>query len=111
MIVTTELVLFIIGIFTAIFTAGGTVWWRMETKIAEAKAQGDKACEALQVYKLHVAETYATKSGMTEQTASLTKSINDNFDRMDAHLDRLTERLDRIMDNGGSQRRQLKNTS
>lgn len=71
-----------------------TIWWRVEGKITEA---GDKAAAAeknLAQHKLHVAETYATKQGMQEQTSQIMRAIEGVGHRIDG----MSERLDRAFE-------------
>lgn len=51
------------------------------------------ARDELASHKLHVAETYVTKAGLTEQTAQLMKAI----DGVSGKLDHLNGRIDGLM--------------
>lgn len=55
-----------IGPFVALAGLVLTVWWKVEAKIADAKTKAEVTERDLAAYKLHVAETYSTKSGMKE---------------------------------------------
>lgn len=63
----------------------------------------------LQEHKLHVAETYAAKTGVNAQFESVSSSINEIGKRMESRLDGMNERLDRVIEAGhktpGSTRR------
>ncbi|MBA3576169.1 MAG: hypothetical protein H0W39_00935 [Sphingomonas sp.] len=112
MTVTTELVVFVISVLGVVAGA----WWRVEQAIATARADMSASIAAakseashqvsaasalaslLQVqlaeHKLHVAETYTTKSGVRETMAPMMDSINGIAERMD----KMNERLDRAFD-------------
>ena len=59
-----------------------------------------KVSTDLQEYKLHVAETFATKSGVDHQYQAVSKSITDVGERMEKRLDGMNERLDRVIEAG-----------
>ena len=54
----------------------GGVWWRLQSQVYELK--------------IHVAEYYITKAGMTEQT----DRVMNGLDRLDSKIDRTNDRLD-----------------
>lgn len=83
-----------------------TVWFRVEGKISEAKKEASGVAAAanalatltrqeLSEHKLHVAETYATKQGMQEQTGQIMRAIESVGHRIDG----MNERLDRAFEN------------
>lgn len=82
------------GFFLTVSGAGWAIWWRIETKVGTASAKADKAVEELAAHKLHVAETYATKAGMQEQTTQIMRAIESVGNRIDG----LNERLDRAFE-------------
>lgn len=84
----------VIGFFLTISGAGWAVWWRVEGKVAQAAAKGEKAIEDLAAHKLHAAETFATKQGMHEQTAQLLRAI----EGVGGRIDGVHERLDRVLE-------------
>lgn len=95
----------------ALFGAIGAVWRRFEFKIKEAEQAATlRALEAttkvdittteLAKYKLHVAETYATKDGTARQFEAVSKSITEFGERMEKRLDGMNERLDRVIEAG-----------
>lgn len=55
-----------VGPFVALAGLVLTVWWKVESKIIDAKNKADSTDRDLAAYKLHVSETYSTKSGMKE---------------------------------------------
>lgn len=73
------------------FVAG--IWKQVSGAIGKVNAD-------LQAYKLHVAETFATKSGVNAQYDAVSKSINDVGARMETRLDGMNERLDRVIEAG-----------
>ena len=87
--ITTELVGFVIMVTGAV----SGIWWRIEGKVKGAEDKADKANADLAAHKLHVAEAYATKAGLSEQTAQIMKAI----DTVGTKIDRTNERLDNLM--------------
>ncbi|RDL51787.1 hypothetical protein BLJAPNOD_02928 [Ensifer sp. M14] len=89
-----------IGPFVPVIVLILTIWWKVEGKIS---AQGDKAEKAitdLATYKTHVAETFATKAGMQEQTGQIMRAIESVGNRIDG----VHERLDRAFEQRTSSR-------
>lgn len=96
---------------TLFLTAAGAIAWlvRLEGRVnANTQRHADSATKVEAVhslailngkqladYKLHVAETYVTKQGMSEQTDRIMKAINDVGNRVDG----LGSRLDRFYEN------------
>lgn len=76
----------VIGFMLMVFGAIGGFWYRLHGGIERNK-------EDLAAHKLHVAETYVTKAGMSEQTAQIMKAI----DGVGAKIDRTNDRLDGMM--------------
>lgn len=85
------------------------VWWRIEGRVKEAKAEASLKADAagakadlvgvqLAEYKLHVSETFATKQSMTAGFEAVTKSINDVGNRVENRIDGMNERLDRVIE-------------
>lgn len=62
-------------------------------KIDAAAALAALARSELAQQKLHVAETYVTKAGMSEQTAQIMKAL----ESIGSRIDSLGERMDNIM--------------
>ena len=89
MTITTELVAFIILVFGAV----SGVWWRVEGKVKGAEDKAGAVGAALAAYRTHVAETYVTKAGLSEQTSQIMKAIVS----VGAKIDRTNERLDNLM--------------
>lgn len=90
-------VLALIGIATAAF-------WRIWGLIGDAKkdallradaaaALAGVARDELAAHKLHVAEVYVTKAGMSEQTERIMRSLEGVGEK----IDRTNERLDALM--------------
>ncbi|HWJ89114.1 MAG TPA: hypothetical protein VNS12_13685 [Pelagibacterium sp.] len=61
------------------------VWWRVEGMIR-------RNTDDLAAHRLHIAEVYVTKAGMTEQTAQIMAAING----VSGKLDHLTGRIDAL---------------
>jgi len=83
----------VVGFFVMLAGAGWRVWSRVEAKVKVAEDKADDAQKDLAAHRLHVAETYVTKAGMSEQTAQIMKAI----DSVGAKIDRTNERLDSLM--------------
>jgi uncharacterized membrane protein YqgA involved in biofilm formation len=120
--VTGELVLVIV---TAIGAVAG-IWWRIEGRIEKAKtealavvsvakmeaantasivsAQAQLALTQLAEHKVHVAETYVSKTGLREMTAQVLHGQED----LKAAVTHLTERIDRLVDSPQHQARQAR---
>lgn len=92
---------------TIIIAVIGTVAWlvRLEAKVQQASDLAKKVDvmhgliilqdKQLADYKTHVAESFVTKQGMSEQTDRIMQAIGDVGSRVDG----LGARLDRIVDN------------
>lgn len=98
----------IAGAIIFFITVSGTlwgIWWRIEGKVTEARADALQRAEAAAALaamarqevtelRLHSAEHYATKDGMQRQTDSLLRAIESVGNRIDG----LNERLDRAFE-------------
>lgn len=100
-VITWELAMIIIAIIGAVAGA----WWRVESRVEDARrdvhtaamaasAQASLALQQLAEFRLHVAETYASKSGMREMSERVMRGQDD----LKGELSRLTERIDRLME-------------
>ena len=89
MTITTELVAFIILVFGAV----SGVWWRVEGKVKGAEDKAEKVGAELAAHRIHTAEIYVTKAGLSEQTSQIMKAL----DSVGAKIDRTNERLDNLM--------------
>lgn len=76
----------VVGFMLTIFGAIGGFWFKLHGGIERNK-------EDLAEYKLRAAETFATKTGMQEQTSQIMRAIESVANRIDG----LTERIDNIM--------------
>lgn len=76
----------IIGFFLLVSGALWGVWWRIEGKVKEAKTDVSDAAargifmatmarDELSAYKLHVAESYVSKSGLRESIEPIMDAI------------------------------------
>lgn len=80
----------IIGLLT--FILG--VWWKVEGKITDAKDKGNSVERDLAAYKLHVSETYTTKSGMKEikdEILGAVSGIRDDVRHLGTRIDAMHE--------------------
>lgn len=94
----------VVGFGVMLFTAISGVWWRIESKVKEARDECQMKADAavnlaamarsdLSEYKLHASETFATKAGMQEQTTLLLRAIEGVGNRIEG----LGERIDNII--------------
>ena len=84
--------------FLTVSGALWAIWWRIDGRVGAAKDKADAVDKTLSDYKLHVAEHYATKTGVTEQMITLTKAVNDVGERMETRIDGMNQRLDRVIE-------------
>lgn len=75
-----------VGFMVMLFGAIGGFWYRLHGGIEKNRSD-------LADHKLHVAETYVTKAGLSEQTSQIMKAI----DGVGSKVDRTNERLDGLM--------------
>jgi hypothetical protein len=71
-----------------------TIWWKVEGKINAASDKGDKVERELAAYKLHVAESYVTKSGMKElkdEILGAVSGIRDDVRHLATRIDTMHE--------------------
>ncbi|QXC49519.1 hypothetical protein KHC17_16780 [Agrobacterium salinitolerans] len=96
----------VVGFFVMLFGFFFGLWKYIDAKIGVAKAEASSAASAagamaslareeLARHKTHVAETYATKAGMQEQTTQLLRAIEGIGNRIES----MNERLDRAFEN------------
>lgn len=99
--ITTELVTFGLGILGFVTT----VWMRIESIVnraraeamasaATANARAETLGSELAAYKLHVAETYVSKTGLREQMDRLMGAISGLHDQ----IGNMSERIDRVIE-------------
>ena len=88
--------------------AGLLAWlWRIVTMIRRSyeadrdklAARLDEAEAEMVAYKSHVAETYASKSGVSVQIDRLEQAVNGIAEKVDNSSHRITERIDRLLEN------------
>lgn len=91
----------VVGFMVMLAGAGWRVWARVEAKVkvAEDRAdrigeRSDKVAADLAAFRVHSAETFATKAGLQEQTAQLLRAIEGVGNRIDG----VHERLDRVFE-------------
>lgn len=83
-----------IGPFVALAGLILTVWWKVESKIVDAKAKAEGTERDLAAYKLHVSETYSTKSGMKEikdEILGAVSGIRDDVRHLATRIDTMHE--------------------
>jgi hypothetical protein len=110
--VTYEELFKLVGFVLVLIGAAAGAWWRIDTRVSQAESRGSTKADAamalasmtqaqLSEHKLHVAETYATKAGMQEQTAQIMRAIEGVVGRIDG----VHERLDRVFEQRSPARR------
>ncbi len=82
-------VLFIVTLFGTIFG----VWKYLDGKLSAARTETDTVAKELAAHRIHTAEVYVTKAGLSEQTSQIMKAL----DSVGAKIDRTNERLDNLM--------------
>jgi hypothetical protein len=101
----------IVGFFVMLAGTGWGIWWKIDGRIKDgekatgerlrtAEERADRTSADLASYKLHVAETFATKASQAEQTAQLLRAIEGVGNRIDG----VHERLDRLYENQPARR-------
>ena len=96
----------VVGFFVMLSGVLWGIWWRIEGKVKEAKAEASAVASAAQAlaslareelanHKLHVAEHFATKAGLQEQTGQLLRAI----ESVGTRINGVHERLDRLYEN------------
>jgi hypothetical protein len=96
--VTFDQLTWIVGIITV---AGGAVagfllWvWRI---VVGLKADSAAVGKELSDFKLHAAEKYATKDGVTQAIGRMETAIERLTGQVEAAVERLTVRLDRLLE-------------
>jgi len=84
----------LVGVVVLILGSIAGVWWRVEAKIVSAHNEASAALAQLAAHRLHVAEMYVTKAGMTEQTAQIMGAIHG----IGVDIRQLNERIDRMIE-------------
>ena len=101
MTITSELVVFIIAVLSAL--AG--VWARIEAVVSRARTEALSAASAassradiiasdLAAHRLHVAETYVSKAGLRDQVGQVMDLLRD----VQNDVGSVNERLDRVIE-------------
>lgn len=101
MTITTEFVGFVIGVLGFVTT----VWVRIESIVNRARAEAMASAAVanaraetlgsdLAAYKLHVAETYVSKTGLREQMDRLMGALGEMRDQ----LGNMSDRIDRVIE-------------
>lgn len=119
--VTWEVLIWVVGLIIA---AGGVVtgflfWvYRLVTAFNKALGERDTAAQLekeraklveeelrreLNDYKVHVAEKFATKDGVTAAVNRVEGSIQNIANQVENAVDRLTARIDKLLDNNNRQ--------
>lgn len=100
MTITSEMVVFFLTVVGAL--AG--VWWRIEAQINKAKSELSTTLGAVEAkasltavqlaeYKIHVAETYISKSGHRDANQHVMDALAD----MKSAIDGINTRIDRVL--------------
>lgn len=82
-----------IGFFVMLFGAIFGVWKYLDGKLTTARKETAAVERDLAAHRIHTAEIYVTKAGLSEQTSQIMKAL----DSVGAKIDRTNERLDNLM--------------
>lgn len=92
----------VVGFFVTLFLAALTVWKYIDSKIGAVNNRVDAAAaiaalarSELATYQTHVAETYVSKAGLSEQTSQIMGAIS----AVKQAVDGMTMRIDRVVEN------------
>lgn len=83
-----------VGPFVALAGLVLTIWWKVEGRINGASDRADSVERDLSAYKLHVSETYSTKSGMKEikdEILGAVSGIRDDVRHLATRIDTMHE--------------------
>ena len=83
-----------VGPMVALFGLILGIWAKVEAKINDARSKGDSVERDLAAYKLHVSETYSTKSGMKEikdEILGAVSGIRDDVRHLATRIDTMHE--------------------
>lgn len=84
----------VVGFFIMLMSTVAGIWWRVEGKIGAATARAEKVADDLAAHKLHIAETYVTKSGMKEikeEILGAVSGIRDDVRHLATRIDNMHE--------------------
>lgn len=92
----------VVGFFVTLFGFFFGLWKYVDAKISAAKTEASSSASAaaamaslareeLAAHRLHVAETYVSKSGLREQTEQIMGAVKDAVDQMTLRVDRFVE--------------------
>jgi hypothetical protein len=85
----------LVGPIQALLGALCVVLWFLLT---ETKKKADKVENDLAVYKVHVAETYASSAELKDALRDINKAFEAYGTKLDARLDRIDERLNKMIE-------------
>lgn len=91
----------LIGAIMFLMAFGGAVggfYKYINAQVREPAKVANDTQKELAAYQRHVAETYATKAGMSEQMNALGEAVRNVGDRVEKRLDGMNERLDRVIE-------------
>jgi hypothetical protein len=83
-----------VGPFVALAGLVLTIWWKVEGRINSAAEKADSTDRNLAAYKLHVSETYSTKSGTREirdEILGAVSGIRDDIRHLASRIDTMHE--------------------
>lgn len=90
---TQEILVGLIGLVTLVGAAFG--YWRyFESRVTSARDKTEKVADDLAAYKLHVAESYVTKSGLREikeEILGAVSGIRDDVRHLGTRIDAMHE--------------------
>ena len=84
----------VVGFFVMLMGTVSGIWWRIEGKVGTARDKADKTADDLAAYKTHVAEHYASKSGIKEikeEILGAVGGIRDDVRHLATRIDNMHE--------------------
>jgi uncharacterized protein YlxW (UPF0749 family) len=85
----------LLGPVQALLGALCAVLW---ASLTETKKKAEKVDSELAAYKVHVAETYASSTELKEAIKDINKAFEAYGTKLDARLDRIDERLNKMIE-------------
>ncbi len=82
--------------FITIVGAGAKLWMSLSNKSDDAAKKAQEVKDSLASYKLHVSETYISK----EDLRSTLQPLMDNISTIKGSIDKLSDRVDRLLEDG-----------
>ena len=85
----------VVMFFLTVAGTGWGVWWKIDAKVEKVKTETSDLREDLAKHKLHTAEKYITKEGLSDTTDQIMGAISG----VKTAIDNMTLRVDRVVEN------------